>query len=192
MTTTAAATADLPTSPEKPLLLLDVDGPLNPYAAPAHRRPEGYTTHRMRPPGWEDRWQKPLRVWLKPDHGPALLALPYRLVWCSTWQTHANTFIAPVLGLPELEHVPFPSSPSRPNARLYWKTSYVVDWAAGRPFVWVDDETTKYDQEYVDDHHEGFGRIVHVKPNFGLRDDDFALINAWARDAVATSEGEPR
>ncbi len=31
----------------RPLLLIDVDGPLNPYAAPPHRRPDGYQTHRM-------------------------------------------------------------------------------------------------------------------------------------------------
>ncbi|MFJ8754609.1 hypothetical protein ACIREO_35650 [Streptomyces sp. NPDC102441] len=35
----------------RPLLLLNVDGPLNPYAAPPHKRPAGYSTHRMRPTG---------------------------------------------------------------------------------------------------------------------------------------------
>ncbi len=60
----------------KPLLLIDVDGPLNPYAAQAQRRPEGYSTHRMRPTGWtaaESR--RPLRVWLNHTHGAQLLAL---------------------------------------------------------------------------------------------------------------------
>jgi len=148
----------------------------------------------MRPDGWWHPRNKPLRVWLKPDHGPALLALPYRLVWCSTWQAEGNKFIGPVLGLPELDYVPFPPSPSRPSGLLYWKTSYVVEWAAGRPFVWVDDETTRYDQEYVDEHHGGFGRILHVKAHLGLRDEDFALLGAWAQDAVAApaAEGEPR
>lgn len=175
-----------------PVLLIDVDGPLNPYAAPPHRRPEGYTTHRWHPEGWHGR--KPLRVWLNPDHGPALLALPYRLVWCTTWQGQANTFIAPVLGLPELEYLPFPDSPSRPDARLFWKTKYVVEWAGGQPFVWIDDDTTRYDQEYVDQHHDGFGRILHIKPHLGLQDEDFAVLNAWAPDAVAatTTKGEPR
>lgn len=49
--------------PTKPLLLIDVDGPLNPYAAQAERRPEGYTTHRMRPTGWTPAQSpRPLRV----------------------------------------------------------------------------------------------------------------------------------
>jgi hypothetical protein len=56
----------------RPLLFLDVDGPLNPYAAQPERRPEGYTTIRatVRP-------GRPLRVWLNPSHGPALLSLDY-------------------------------------------------------------------------------------------------------------------
>ncbi|MFD8335576.1 HAD domain-containing protein [Streptomyces solisilvae] len=187
-TAPAPMSPDLPTSVEKPLLLLDVDGPLNPYGAPPHRRPEGYTTHRMRPEGWEGR--KPLRVWLKPDHGPALLALPYRLVWCSTWQGQANKYIAPVLGLPELDFVPFPPSPATPEARLYWKTSHVVRWAAGRPFVWTDDETTHYDEEYLAEHHKGFGRILHVSPRLGLRSEDFELLSAYAQDAVTAPHTE--
>lgn len=49
----------------RPILYLDVDGPLNPYAAKPHRRPEGYSTHRMLPDSWRARgYRKPLRVWL--------------------------------------------------------------------------------------------------------------------------------
>jgi hypothetical protein len=36
----------------RPMLLIDVDGPLNPYAAKPTRRPHGYTTHRLSPPTW--------------------------------------------------------------------------------------------------------------------------------------------
>ncbi|WP_285749371.1 hypothetical protein [Lentzea sp. NBRC 105346] len=32
-----------------PAILLDVDGPLNPYMAKPERRPAGYTTHRLWP-----------------------------------------------------------------------------------------------------------------------------------------------
>lgn len=81
----------------RPVLLVDVDGPLNPYAAKPHRRPEGYETHRLLTPRWETaerrrltEWGlpnkpvKPLRVWLNPNHGPALDALPFDLVWATT------------------------------------------------------------------------------------------------------------
>ena len=64
-------------TPTLPLLLLDVDGLLNPYAAKPHRRPQGYGTHRIRPDSWVARqpqraaeYVRPLRVWLNPEHGP--------------------------------------------------------------------------------------------------------------------------
>lgn len=76
----------------RPLLLLDVDGPLNPWAAKPCRRPDGYTTHRLRPSGWEHA-KKPLRVWLSPAHGPMLLDFSagnnVELAWATTWQDDA-------------------------------------------------------------------------------------------------------
>ncbi|MFH9351980.1 hypothetical protein [Kitasatospora sp. NPDC017646] len=102
----------------RPVLLLDVDGPLNPDAVKPHRRPEGYGTHRLMTPRWEaaerrrlawwgtpHKAPKPLRVWLNPAHGPALTALPYDLVWATTWEEEANAYIAPLLGLPELPFI---------------------------------------------------------------------------------------
>lgn len=87
--------------PLKPLLLIDVDGPLNPYAAKSQRRPQGYSTHRMRPRGWsEAESRRPLRVWLNRGHGAELLALAdtYELVWATTWKDEANDWIGPSRG----------------------------------------------------------------------------------------------
>jgi hypothetical protein len=135
---------------DRPLLYLDVDGPLNPYAAKPERRPAGYTTHRMKPQGWLARhpgqpaaYVKPLRVWLNPDHGRQLLALDtlFDLVWATTWVGEANTYIAPVLGLPELPVVDWPQSPVTqlsgvdPVPGVFWKTPRLVEHAAGRPFA---------------------------------------------------------
>ncbi|MFC7467145.1 hypothetical protein ACFQVA_05280 [Actinomadura keratinilytica] len=94
----------------KPLLFLDVDGPLNPYGAlSAPAPPEGFHPHRMRPAGWS--WPEPLTVLLDPDHGTRLRALQrhYELVWATTWEDEANAWIAPVLGLPPLPYVDFPA-----------------------------------------------------------------------------------
>ncbi|KPC73400.1 hypothetical protein ADL27_52255, partial [Streptomyces sp. NRRL F-6602] len=71
----------------KPLLFLDVDGPLNPYGAlSAPAPPDGFHPHRMRPAGWS--WPEPLTVLLDPDHGTRLRALQrrYELVWATTWE----------------------------------------------------------------------------------------------------------
>ncbi|MET8980190.1 hypothetical protein ABZX85_31755 [Streptomyces sp. NPDC004539] len=165
--------------PPRPLLFLDVDGPLNPYAAKPERRPEGYTTIRASP----TRDRRPFRVWLNPAHGPALLALPYDLVWATTWMSHANTWIAPVLNLPPLPHVDFGADLLVPRPdEVHWKTRHLLTYAAGRPFVWVDDEQSPADTEYVAAHHPGQALLHHVNPRLGLREGDFRVLAEWARE----------
>ncbi|GIH74111.1 HAD domain-containing protein [Planobispora longispora] len=168
----------------RPFLLLDVDGPLNPYAAKPERRPAGYTTHRMRPEGWDDPRLRPLRVWLNPDHGPALLALPYDLVWATTWRHEANAWIAPRLGLPPLPVVDWPElhSAARDDG-VHWKTRRLVEWAAGRAFAWVDDEIGDADRAFVAAHRSGPALLHRVDPRIGLLPGDFAALAAWARRA---------
>ncbi|MEV6543099.1 hypothetical protein [Streptomyces sp. NPDC051665] len=161
----------------RPLLFLDVDGPLNPYAAQPERRPEGYTTIRVTVP---DR-PRPLRVWLNPTHGPALLGLGYDLCWATTWMAAANRWIAPVVGLPELPYVDFGDRlfAERPDG-VHWKTEAIVAYAGGRPFAWVDDEQSAPDGEFVTAHHPGPALLHHVNPRLGLREGDFAVLAEFA------------
>ncbi|MGX1545984.1 hypothetical protein [Streptomyces adustus] len=160
----------------RPLLFLDVDGPLNPYAAQAERRPAGYTTIRaaVRP-------GRPLRVWLNPEHGAALLALPFELCWATTWMDQANRWIAPVIGLPALPYVDFGAGlfAYRPDG-VHWKTEAIVAYAGDRPFAWVDDEQSQADDAYVTAHHPGPALLHHVDPRIGLRPDDFATLARFA------------
>ncbi|MFD5140606.1 MULTISPECIES: hypothetical protein [unclassified Streptomyces] len=166
----------------RPLLLLDVDGPLNPYAAAPQRRPAGYSTHRMRPTGWENPWDKPLRVWLNHDHGADLLALPYELVWATTWKSEANEWIGPHLGLPTLPFVDWPTMTPQHGARLHWKTKALVAYAEGRPFAWVDDELGPEDREWVRKNHDAPALLHRVDPRLGLLPDDFSALTKWAAD----------
>jgi hypothetical protein len=168
----------------RPLLFLDVDGPLNPYAAKPERRPAGYTTLRVprgRGTSEEDLplslRRRPLRLWLNPAHGQALLQLDYELCWATTWMAGANRWIAPVLGLPDLPFVDFGDVllQDRPDG-AHWKTAPLVEYADGRPFAWVDDEQSDLDQAYVSAHHRARGLLHHVNPRIGLRDHDFRVL----------------
>jgi hypothetical protein len=109
-----------------PLLLLDVDGVLNPYAAPAC--PPGYTEHDLFP------GEEPVR--LCPAHGPWLqeLAARFQIVWATGWGENANRLLVPLLRLPALPVISFPV-PFDPRDKL----PAIVRYAENRPLVWIDD-----------------------------------------------------
>lgn len=178
--------------PRRPLLYVDVDGPLNPWAAKPHRRPAGYLTHRMLPNSWTTterafatstglprRTPRPLRVWLNPDHGPALLALPVDLVWATTWEDEANEWIGPRIGLPELPAVIFPTPRLPGPAGTHWKTTALVEYAAGRPFCWLDDELSPADQDWLNQYHPAPALAHWVDPRCGLTATDLTAVTTW-------------
>lgn len=172
----------------KPLLLLDVDGPLNPFAARRFRRPRlrGYARHRVLPDGWAayrtglGEPVKPLRVRLNPGHGAALLSLPYELVWATAWTHDANTEIAPRVGLPELPVIEWPRTDQQTAGGVHWKTRHLVAWVAGRSFAWVDDGIGEADRTWVGENHTGAALLHHVDPRIGLTEQDFSTLRDWA------------
>ncbi len=172
-----------------PLVFLDVDGPLIPFGATAGELPGGYPVYGTAAGG------NPLLARLDPALGPRLLALPGELVWATTWMADANAWVAPRIGLPELPVVdwPDPAEEERPGpgwGRPHWKVRALLDRAAGRPFAWVDDEITDADRAWVAAHHPGRALLYRVDPRFGLRDADFAALDAWLRGSPS-AQGLP-
>ncbi|MFI6420369.1 hypothetical protein ACIBG6_23590 [Streptomyces sp. NPDC050842] len=156
-----------------PLLFLDVDGPLIPFGA----RERPYPTY----PPVPSPSVSPLLVRLDPAQGARLAALPYELVWATTWEEDANAWVAPRLGLPALPLVPWPDGPEEPG--VHWKVPALVAWAAGRPFAWVDDEIGAADRAWVARRHPGRALLHRVDPRRGLGDADYAALAAWAARA---------
>lgn len=114
-----------PIDPIRPLLYLDVDGVLNPVCPD----PRGdFTLHRIH--GCAVLISARHAAWLRE------LADVYELAWASTWESHANSAIAPLLGLPALPVVPLRGG-SAGGAGGDWLP--ILRHAAGRPFAWVDD-----------------------------------------------------
>ncbi|CAM5659866.1 hypothetical protein SAVIM338S_06745 [Streptomyces avidinii] len=183
-------------APLRPVLFLDVDGPLIPFGAAG-----GYPTYEAYGATGGTTLSDgghPLLSRVDPALGPRLAALPCELVWATTWMDDANLSVAPRLGLPELKVVDWPGSEPEPEAgsgsgsehgwghgrdrgRTHWKTPGLVAWAAGRPFVWVDDEITDADRVWVRAHHPGPALLHRVDPRAGLGDADFAALDAWLR-----------
>jgi hypothetical protein len=117
---------------DRPLLLLDVDGVLNPWLM--RRLPAGYQHHQI---GIFD-------VILADWHGPAILELCQEasldLVWATTWEDNANNEIAPRVGLPsDLPWIRF----TEDAADLFVETrklAAVRRSVGDRACVWIDDD----------------------------------------------------
>ncbi|WP_431930884.1 HAD domain-containing protein [Nonomuraea jabiensis] len=157
----------------KPLLLLDVDGVLNPMGRPApdFRRyrctigDEVYTVH------------------LNPRHGRRLLDLALttgsELVWATTWGQHANEWIAPRIGLPSLPVIPVNPDGGSEHGELF-KTPHVARYVGRRPFVWFDDQVWWEDEQYLRV-HQGLTDflLVHVDPARGLTSRHLGMAHDW-------------
>jgi len=159
------------------LLLIDVDGPLNPYAAKPTRRPAGYDTYRLAPLGIPK--DKPLRVWLNKDHGPMLTEFAAendcKLVWCTTWENDANSMIAPLIGLPELPVINFGWTAHK------WKYNAVLDYSAGEPFVWLDDDFNNYKKElrWFESQRKEPCSLQWIDPKIGITAKDLIKTKEW-------------
>lgn len=161
----------------KTLLLIDVDGPLNPYAAKPTRRPAGYSTFRLAPKGINP--AKPLRVWLNEDHGKILLdfakEFDCELVWATTWEDDANFMIGPRIGLPKLPVIHFGWKAFK------WKYNAVLDYCDGRPFVWLDDDFDNYKKErrWFESERKDPYLLHWTDPKRGILDKDLATVGQW-------------
>ncbi|GID28601.1 HAD domain-containing protein [Paractinoplanes brasiliensis] len=158
-----------------PIVFLDVDGTLLPFRA---RSAEfaGVPADAVGPA--DDVSGNPLPARLDPADGGRLLALGCQLVWATTWMADANDLISPRLGLPKLPVVEFPDD-DEPKHGLHWKAAFLCRWAAGRTFVWLDDEITDADQQWVQAHHPGRALPHRIDPLAGLTNGDLVLIRQW-------------
>lgn len=181
----------------RPLVLVDVDGPLSPWAANQRTRPPGFVEHRIRLPGWSRR--RPLRIWLNPGHGPALLRLAEQigadLAWVTNWDQDANTVIGPAVGLPALPVIEVRAYlEPRPGQPFRWKFGPVARYAAGRPVAWLDDDFDVHpvarDEFLAERAAAGLAtELVRVDPHVGITDAHLAAIASWGQSSSSLRAG---
>ncbi|MEV6067602.1 HAD domain-containing protein [Nocardia sp. NPDC052001] len=164
-------------APCRPVLFLDVDGPLIPFDGSV---------------GESDHLGNPLVARVDPSVGALLAALPCELVWATTWMHEANEVIGPRLGLGTLGVVEWPEgADDRVDAwfGLHWKTRALVEWARGRPFIWVDDEIGQGDVEWVAGNYGSPSLLYRVDPRIGLRRSDFGVFEDWCARVMGVGSG---
>lgn len=158
----------------RPLLLLDVDGPINPFDG-RKTLPQHFRKHRASPGGVT------YDVYLDHSMGARLLAFAaehdVELAWATTWEHEANEWIAPRIGLPALPVVEFNFS------GLSWKFGGVCAFAKGRPLAWLDDDFHDFQpqrEKYFDNARKDIPSLLHhVDPCVGITDADLHEVGAW-------------
>ena len=147
---------------KRSLVLLDVDGVLN----PAHRHSPWLRRHECVVDGHT------YRVLLNARHGRRLARLARdtgaELAWATSWEQHANVEIGPRIGLPSLPVIEV-NGDLGTRVGEHFKTRHVAEYVARRPFVWFDDSLGPSDWHYLND-HPGVGEflLVEVDPRTGL------------------------
>lgn len=170
----------------QPALLLDVDGPLNPYMASNSTLPYSEWRKAKLASGWAQ-----ARVRLSRKHGPMLWDFAERhgmeLLWATMWGPWAaNQFIGSEIRLPPIEGVDFESLDMdyvRKHGQQ-WKFGYVLEQLGDRPLAWFDDE---FQVEHVArDWFLGRRRelgaatlLVDISPHVGITEDDLKPVATW-------------
>lgn len=122
-------------SGEQPVIALDVDGVLSPHC-----------TSRQRSRLWyHHKWRHKAVRWglgvsqliVNPEAAVWLQKLAFttgaELVWATHWNELANDHVAPLITLPSLPVI-------QTSAYPQLKAPALIEWSAGRPLVWFEDE----------------------------------------------------
>jgi hypothetical protein len=160
-----------------PLLLMDVDGVLNPYPD----CPEGYEEFEFFP---ED--EVPVR--LAAVHGGWLreLASLFTMVWATAWGQDANRLLSPHFGLPELPVIVLPTGRFEGVPE---KLPAIDVFAGDRAMAWVDDIITEQALDWASQ-RAGRTLLVEVDPAVGLTREIVDRLVAWALEDASSSRQE--
>lgn len=160
---------------DRPLLLIDIDGVLNPLNRGT--KPKGFEPHTFL--GFE--------VWLWPEHGVWLRSLAnwFDLVWATTWEHHAH-LIGAVLDLPQdLPVIEFDRNRKEPT----WKLHDVRRFVGDRSLAWIDDDLWS-DAEAWAASRDAATLLVRVPPHRGLTQKHVSQLEAFGRAVVVEDELE--
>jgi hypothetical protein len=158
----------------RPMLLVDFDGVLNPFAAA--ECPPGFTEYGL------DEFPGDDPVRLNPAHARWLrdLAPLYEMAWASACPEDLNLYCGRLIQLSPMRRVPMPVPPFDPDV----KVDAIDAFVGQRAVAWLDDAFGTVARDWA----RGRGAptlLVHVDPETGLTREVIDVLAAWPR-SIAT------
>lgn len=151
-----------------PLLVVDIDGVLNPYAA--ETCPDGFVEVALFPDG------EPVRVCALHAEWLHELSSYFDLVWGSSWSEADRRLLLSVLDLPVFQGaVTLPAGRFDPRQ----KVPAVAALAGGRPAAWIDDLLTAEAWEWAR-RRPVPTLLVPIDPSVGLTREVVDALIQWA------------
>ncbi len=168
------------TKPERPLLLVDIDGVISLFSSEGAPAGEG-SFHAI----------DGIPHFLSATAAGHLLGLEahFELAWASGWEEKANEYLPHLLGLPKLEHLSFDGRVGRTNA--HWKLDAIETYAGDRPMAWIDDAFNEACHKWAAT-RAAPTLLVRTLPAYGLTEREAAILERWALELErAALTGEP-
>lgn len=164
----------------RPLLLVDFDGVLNPFAAA--ECPPGFVEYGLSAfPGEEP-------VLLNTEHARWLreLSAVYDLAWASACPADLNRYCRDLIGLDPMPRVPMPATPFHPDAKIPAVAAFVGD----RAVAWLDDAFGEAAHAWARTRRAAT-LLVEVDASIGLTARAVSALTDWARSLPTDDEGVP-
>jgi HAD domain in Swiss Army Knife RNA repair proteins len=180
-------------TPEKPLLLVDIDGVISLFASPGRSLLAGAGPERAsNTPGPKGSFHSidGTPHFLSATAAAHLLELAehFDLVWASGWEERAEEHLPRLLGLPAgLPFLRFERSPGRANA--HWKLAAIDAYAASRPLAWIDDAFNEACHQWAGE-RDAPTLLVQTLPEDGLTSREAQQLAAWAQEQAREQEPE--
>jgi hypothetical protein len=157
-------------APDRPLLLVDVDGVISLFGFdPAH------------PPAGQWQMVDGIAHRLSAVAGEHLrrLSFSYDLAWCTGWEEKANEYLPLALGLAgPLPHLSF--ADATPQVPGYWKLEAIGRYAGpDRAVAWIDDAHDDRCRRWARE-RPGPTLLVSTDSATGLTDEHVSRLLAWA------------
>jgi hypothetical protein len=159
----------------RPLLLIDFDGVLNPFAA--SDCPPGFTEYEL------DEFPGDEKVRLNPAHARWLadLAPLYEMAWASACPQDLNLYCERLIQLSPMQRVPMPLPPFDPDQKVGAVDAFVGD----RAVAWLDDAFGERGRTWARERRAPT-LLVDVDPSTGLTQKVVDLLATWPRSFTTT------